>query len=126
MLASGCTNASAVPAVSAPSQEPPATFVRGDRSYRLSWHESFDRGLGPAELGDWTFAGNAARFTPKNVRAEEGKLELRLTRSEPPVQERAFSGAEYDRHEEQLFGRCVARMRPHAPPGVIASFFTAL
>jgi endo-1,3-1,4-beta-glycanase ExoK len=40
--------------------------------------------------------------------------------------DRKYLGAEYDRSGPQTFGRFRARMRPSAPPGVIASFFTGL
>jgi beta-glucanase (GH16 family) len=100
-------------------------FVRGAHTFRLNWQEEFEHGVGKAELGDWTFLGNSARFVPANVRAEHGKLSLRLTRSADGKDGRAYSGAEYDRQDAQMFGRFVARMRPSAPPGVIASFFTA-
>ena len=103
----------------------PGSFERDGRTFRLSLEEQFDHGPGPAELGDWTFEGNAARFEPSHVQAENGTLTLSLTRSTAHESERAFSGAEYARPEAQLFGRFVARMKPQSPPGVISSFFTA-
>jgi beta-glucanase (GH16 family) len=104
----------------------PPTFTRDGVHYELAWVEAFEDGLGEASLGDWTFDSNAAWLHPDNVVAEGGKLVLWLTergdREVPSGQD--YLGAEYGRTGMQLHGRLLTRMRPAAPAGVIASFFT--
>jgi beta-glucanase (GH16 family) len=106
----------------------PDTFSRGDEHYELAWVEDFATGLGEATVGDWTFDGNASWFAPANVAVGDGSLLLHLTpRGDAPIGgDRQYLGAEYDRTGSQRFGRYLTRMRPAAPPGVIASFFTAM
>lgn len=112
----------------ATSDELPASFSRDGTTYALSWVESFDDGLGRATVGDWTFDTNAAWFYPTNTSVADGRLDLRLTArgSETIDTDRIYLGGEYDRTGSQLFGRVLTRMKPSAPPGVIASFFTAM
>jgi beta-glucanase (GH16 family) len=112
----------------ATSDELPASFRRDGTTYALSWVESFDDGLGRATVGDWTFDTNAAWFYPTNTSVADGRLDLRLTArgSEIIDTDRVYLGGEYDRTGSQLFGRFLTRMKPSAPPGVIASFFTAM
>jgi beta-glucanase (GH16 family) len=112
----------------ATSDELPASFSRDGTTYALSWVENFDDGLGRATVGDWTFDTNAAWFYPTNTSVADGRLDLRLTArgSETIDTDRVYLGGEYDRTGSQLFGRFLTRMKPSAPPGVIASFFTAM
>jgi beta-glucanase (GH16 family) len=112
----------------ASSGDLPASFTRGDTTYALAWVEGFDDGLGRATVGDWTFDTNAAWLHPANTTVADGALDLRLTARGSTVidSDRVYLGAEYDRTGTQLFGRFVTRMKPSAPPGVIASFFTAM
>jgi beta-glucanase (GH16 family) len=125
VLSASCLTPAPPAPASAGEASAAATLSRAGHTFRPSFEESFDHGPGPAELGDWTFAGNAARFEPSNVDTSGGTLTLSLTKNQGPHGERAFSGAEYARPEAQLFGRFVARMKPASPPGVITSFFTA-
>jgi beta-glucanase (GH16 family) len=121
----GCGGAH-TPASTVRSAEP-GEFKRGSHSFRLHARDTFDQGLGDAELGAFTFQGNLAGFSPDNVRLEAGLLKLFLTDqpSGSGVRARAFTGSEYQRNDEQLYGRFVTRMQPHSTAGVITSFFTA-
>jgi beta-glucanase (GH16 family) len=104
----------------------PPTFARDGRTFELAWVDDFEAGLGSAELGNWTFDTNAAWFHPDNVRAENSVLRLELSAADARAGDgRRYLAGEYDRKGEQLYGRFVTRMKPSAPPGVIASFFTA-
>ena len=103
----------------------PPTFTRDGVRYQRAWVEDFTAGLGEATVGDWTFPTNAAWLHPDNVAVADGALTLHLTRRGAQPVPPPYLGAEYDRTGEQLFGRFLTRMRPVAPPGVIASFFTA-
>ncbi|HSC88662.1 MAG TPA: family 16 glycosylhydrolase [Polyangiaceae bacterium] len=107
--------------------ELPPRVSRAGVEYELAWLDDFARGLGPSTLGNWTFGSNLAWFHPSNVRTSEGGLDLWLTaRGDTAIDsDRTILGAEYDRNGPQKFGRFLARMRPVARPGMVASFFTA-
>jgi beta-glucanase (GH16 family) len=116
------------PAIDAPADDGPLppTFTRDGVRYQRAWVEDFSDGLGAATVGDWTFPSNAAWLHPDNVAVADGALTLHLTRRGAQTVPSEYLGAEYDRTGEQLFGRFLTRMRPVAPPGVIASFFTGV
>jgi beta-glucanase (GH16 family) len=112
-------------------KEPTVPASSGPRDlsrFELAWREDFEQGLGQASLGDWTFDTNAVEFVAANAAVAEGQLALRLSEKQPGQghTDRKYVGAEYDRAGPQKFGRFRVRMRPAAPPGVIASFFTGL
>jgi beta-glucanase (GH16 family) len=115
-----------------PAEQKPTTHgKRTERDlsrFELAWREDFDQGLGKASLGDWTFETNEVEFHADNATLVDGRLALHLSPKKPGQgkTDRKYIGAEYDRTGPQTFGRFLARMRPSAPPGVIASFFTGL
>lgn len=100
---------------------------RDGAKYRLSWVDDFESELGPSTLGNWTFDSNLAWFHPDNVQLKDGSLQFALTERGDVVidSDREILGGEYDRIGAQKFGRFLARMKPQAKPGMIASFFTA-
>jgi beta-glucanase (GH16 family) len=115
-----------------PQSERPAEHGHGGERdlsrFQLAWREDFDQGLGKASLGDWTFETNEVEFHADNAALADGLLSLRISQKKPGQgkTDRKYAGAEYDRSGPQTFGRFLTRMRPSAPPGVIASFFTGL